>query len=237
MKNIKLNMKKLAAMSGLSIVLLTTSACSEKAKCDVEGKHLHKYQDDYGYVVYIDSEDIQYREYTRTDEYIVPTFMQERNLGIQKTSRLLRVKDNADIINNKLESYNEYDHIEYEYTFNTYLTPKFKDNIYYRIPIDNKAWTIDPNHDNLTGKTRLCHYTLKTLDIYKQSDVVKGPVLDKIDENVGDLIYFMKSDMIGAVDKDNNWIDAETDLSKLKDLKEKYPESFIEPSQSIKLGK
>ncbi len=172
MKNLKLNLKKLIALGGVALVLVSTSACGKKADCDVKGYHAHKYVNDKEYVRYIDKEYLSYEGYDRLDEYIelaqsdgeLYKFLDKRNL--------LRIDDNIDTIRDAQERNQDY--MEYRYAY-TYLMPipilhkagKGHYVTYVFVPQTHYSWTTDPNHSRLTGETRLCHYVYTSYKIEK----------------------------------------------------------------------
>ena len=163
MRNLKLNLKKLLALGGVALVLMTTTACSKKADCNVEGYHAHRYVNDKEYVRYIDTEYMDYEGYARQEDYIELDDSQKDLYKFLDKRNLLRIDDNIDTIRASQES-NE-DYIEYRYAY-TYLMPipivhstgKSTFITYIIVPQTHYSWTRDENHSRLTGETRLCHY-------------------------------------------------------------------------------
>ena len=68
MRNLKLNLKKLIALGGTVLVLVTTTACGKKADCNIDTYHAHQYVNEEGYIRYIDKEYLNYEGYARKEE-------------------------------------------------------------------------------------------------------------------------------------------------------------------------
>lgn len=163
MKNLKLNLKKLFMMGGLSLVLVSTSACGKKADCNIDTYHAHKYVNDKDYVRYIDKEYLNYEGYERQEDYINLDKDDKDLYKFYDKRNILKIEDNEDIIRNIQEENQDY--IEYRYAY-TYLMPvpivhstgKTTYVTYMFVPTTHYSWTRDENHSRLTGETRLCHY-------------------------------------------------------------------------------
>jgi len=184
MKNLKLNLKKLIALGGAALVLVTTSGCGKKADCDIQGYHAHKYVNDKEYVRYIDKEYLSYEGYDRQDDYIELSQSDGELYKFLDKRNLLRIDDNIDTIRDaQLENQ---DYMEYRYAY-TYLMPipifhstgKTHYVTYMFVPHTHYSWTTDPNHSRLTGETRVCHYVYTSYKIEKDEHgkyvLIPGP--------------------------------------------------------------
>jgi hypothetical protein len=188
MKNLKLNLKKLFMMGGLSLVLVSTSACGKKADCNIDTYHAHKYVNDKDYVRYIDKEYLNYEGYERQEDYINLDKDDKDLYKFYDKRNILKIEDNEDIIRSIQEENQDY--IEYRYAY-TYLMPipivhstgKTTYVTYMFVPTTHYSWTRDENHSRLTGETRLCHYeyTSYKIEIDENGKYVLIPGSEKQD--------------------------------------------------------
>ena len=189
MRNLKLNLKKLALMAGLSLVLVTTTSCGKKAECNVEGYHAHRYVSEQQYVRYIDQEYLSYEGYERQEDYIELNDSDKKLYKFLDKRNLLRIDDNIETIQRTQEENKDF--IEYRYAY-TYLMPipivhhtgKTTFVTFMFIPTTHYSWTRDPNHSRLTGETRLCHYEYTSykieIDEHGNYVLIPGPETEDI---------------------------------------------------------
>ena len=184
MKNLKLNIKKFLALSGISLVLVSTAGCGKKADCDIKDYHAHKYVNNDGYCRYIDSEYLTYDGYERQDDYEYLNPIEKDYNKFLKSKRILRIEENIDAIQRAQEKNKDF--LEYRYAY-TYLMPvpivhstgKTSFITYMYVPTTHYRWTSDPNHSRLTGETRVCHYVYASYKIEKNEKgkfvLIQGP--------------------------------------------------------------
>lgn len=172
MRNVKFNWKKLVALCGVTLVLMTTAGCSKKAECNVPTFHAHRYVNDEGYVRYINKEYLDYEGYQREEDYLTLTEDDKEMLKFFDKKNILRIDDNIEPIK-KAEEENV-DFLEYRYAY-TYLMPipiihsngKTTTVTFMYVPQTHYSWTTNENHSRLTGETRLCHYVYTSYKIEK----------------------------------------------------------------------
>ncbi len=166
--NIKLNLKKLVSLRGVALVLVASgivtslTGCGKKAECNISGNHAHLYQNEQGYIRYIDKEYLSYEGYQRQEDYVSIEGEEDYYKFLNKKD-LLRIDDNLDLI--LAEQERNQDYMEYRYSY-IYLQPiphtrkigKVTSTYFTYIPVTRHSWTKDANHSRLTGETRVCHY-------------------------------------------------------------------------------
>ena len=187
MRNLKINWKKMLAMAGISIVLLTTAGCSKKADCNVPTYHAHRYVNQETQMTrFVDKEYLSYEGYERQEDYVTITENERRLYQFFDKKNLLRIDDNIEAIINAQA--NNQDFIEYRYAY-TYLMPipivhsngKTTTVTFMYVPQTHYSWTTNPNHSRLTGETRLCHYeyTSYRIDIDEKGNYILVPGNEK----------------------------------------------------------
>ena len=203
MKNLKLNLKKLVSLKGVSFILvgsmaLSMSGCSKKAECDISTYHAHRYMNEAGYVRYIDKEYLKYEGYERQEDSIDLTTTDKEFYHFMDKKNLMRISDNVDVILANEE--NNTDYIEYRYAYTTLMpivhTMKSgKSTITYvtYIPITHYSWTRDQNHSRLTGEQRLCHYVYTAYKVEKDEKgryvLIPSTEVDRIEDVMDEYPY------------------------------------------------
>lgn len=198
--NMKLNLKKMLKMRGLSLALVTTAivtsltGCSEKADCEISGEHLHKYISDESYIRYIDKEYLNYEGYKRTDDYIDVTDEELALSQFEDKNNLLKIEDNLDLILKQQEK--NVDYLEYEYSYEArqpishFSRVGRITTVYYTYRnVTRYNWTKDPNHEDLTGETRFIHYVYTAYKIQKND---KGKYVLVESDEVDDITTIME---------------------------------------------
>lgn len=174
MKNLKLY-DAFVAFIGIPAVLTTITIKGNGVKCDIESCHAHKYIKDGKIVRYLDKEVKSYKGFERQDDYIELTDEENDLINYAATHDLIRIDDNINYIKEVEERNKEY--IEYEYSYDgTKLRPLFllssdKPKVYLTAKNKEKfGWTTDSNHENLTGKERICNFVYEGWTISKDHD-------------------------------------------------------------------
>lgn len=204
--NIKLNLKKFISLRGVALALvLTTSAttltgCGKKADCSITNSHAHLYQNEQGYIRYIDKEYLNYEGYARSDEYISIEGEEDFYKFLDKKN-LMRIDDNLDLILSVQES--NVDYMEYRYRY-TYMQPiphtmrvgKTTTTYFTYIPSTRYSWTTNPERSSLTGDERLCHYVYTAYKIEKDEKgkyvLIPSEVVDDITTVMDEYPYITK---------------------------------------------
>lgn len=199
MKNFNLNLKKMVKLRGVPLALAATvlatslTGCGKKAECDVEGDHAHLYTNEEGYEAYYNKEYLTYDGYERQEEYIPLT---EEEVSLYKfldKKDLISLDDNLDTILAQQEQNQDY--VEYRYSYRKTIRRKVGKVWTHRV-VTRYSWTSDPNHENLTGETRLCHYLYQACNVYKDEYgkyvVIPSEEVDDISELVGNYTYVKK---------------------------------------------
>ena len=169
MKNMKLNLEKMIKLRGLPIVLAATvmaiglTGCGKKAECNIEGSHAHLYTNEQNFIRYIDKEYLSYEGYERQDDYIALSKEEAELRKFEDKKDLLRIDENIDVIK-ALQEQNK-DYIEYRYSYRKTIRRKVG-KVWTHRRVTRYSWTSDPNHSNLTGETRLCHYVYQACNVY-----------------------------------------------------------------------
>ena len=167
--------KRILATGLIIVNLITFAGCAKTMPCDIEGDHAHLYIDpDTKIERYIESEKSYVDGMDRTDEYIVINQEQSDLLKFMNKKDLFRIDENKEALQN-IESQNQ-DYLEYRYKY-IYMQPvpivhsngKFTFVTYNYIPITKYSWTTDQSR-NLTGETRVCHYTYYGYKVYQDEN-------------------------------------------------------------------
>ncbi len=172
MKNLKVNLKKMLALGGTALILMTMTGCSKKVDCPIPVYHAHKYVNSDGYTRYFDSENLNYKGYDRQDDYIELTKDDKDLVNFMNKNNLLRMDDNVDQIREAQKKNQPF--IEYRYAY-TYLIPmpivhsngKTTTVTFMFVPTTHYSWTSNPEHSRLTGETRECYYDYTSYKIQK----------------------------------------------------------------------
>lgn len=198
----KIVLQKIIA-SGLIITnLLSFSGCSKTIPCDLQGEHAHYYISDENFGRYIVSEKSSTSGLNRTENYTFIDSEEEKLLNFINKNDLFEINANKDTITNITST--QSDHKEYRYKFvystlvpvlhfngkNTYYT-------YISTPTTGYSWTSDPNHSNLTGEERVCHYLYYGYKIIKNEqgeyDLIKSNPVDNINDLPENYKYIQKT--------------------------------------------
>ena len=191
----------------LSLDVLLLSGCSSKTECNIDGKHMHEYTNEYGIERYINSEKDYVGgylglRYDKTDNYIE---LDEEN---EKLYKYISDNDLVDILSNydELISFQSslYDYLEFQYSYQqTHIMPSGKSFIMYSTT--EYRWTSDPNHSNLTGKTRIQTHVFYGYNVIKNDKgrykiQKSGPVND-INTLIQMGYKYIKSDLVEEMTK------------------------------------
>ena len=141
----------------LSLDVLLLAGCASKVDCDIEGKHMHKYTNEYG-IERVSSGESDYIggynsiRYDRTNDYIEINSENEELYKFISNHNLVSIEDNYDEIlafQNGL-----YDYLEFQYEYEeSHIMPMGKGfMVYYSTEHD---WTTNREHSDLTGETRI----------------------------------------------------------------------------------
>ena len=202
---ISVNYEKLRSLKGALLALvmvspLALSGCVKKADCDVSGSHAHMYKNELGYVRYIEKEALKYEGYERLDDYISIDGEEELYKYLTKKD-LMRIDDNLDLIVNTQDSQTDYTEYRYKYTYlmpipHTMKVGKITTTYYSYVPMTRHSWTSDPNHSNLTGETRLCHYVYTAYKVGKNEKgkyvMISSPYVDDLTTVMNEYPYIEK---------------------------------------------
>ncbi len=175
MRNLRVNLKKLFAIGGAAVVLMTMTGCAKKAECHIPTYHAHKYVNSDGYTRYFDSEYVNYKGYDRLEDYIELTKEDKDLVKYMENNNLLRIDNNEEQIRNAQEKNQPYTEYRYAYTYLVPI-PHFihtgkSTSIYFTfIPATHYSWTADANHSRLTGETRECYYDYTSYKIQKNEN-------------------------------------------------------------------
>ncbi len=175
MRNLNVNFKKLFAIGGAALVLMTMTGCTKKAECHVPVYHAHKYVNTDGYTRYFDSEYVSHKGYDRLEDYMELTKEDKDLVNYMEKNDLMRIDNNEEQIRNAMEKNQPY--TEYRYAY-TYLVPiphfihtgKSTSVFFTFIPATHYSWTANPEHSRLTGETRECYYDYTSYKIQKDEN-------------------------------------------------------------------
>lgn len=187
MNKLKINFKNMIGLKvaagavALSTMIGALSGCAKKVDCSIEGDHAHLYVNDDGIVRYIDEEYEEYEGFLRQEEYI-PIKEEEKELyKFYDKKDLVNFADNYEQLL-KIQEQNK-DYMEYQYVYYTHTYVKAGK---VRVPIRHKhtGWTTNPNHSEMTGVTRVCHYMYQACNVYIDENgdyvVVPSELVDDI---------------------------------------------------------
>ena len=217
MKNLKYNIKNILGVIGTSIILLTTTGCSKKAECDINGYHAHKYVNNNNMTRYIAQEYVDYEGYTREEEYITLLEKERKLYDYLDNRNLLRIDDNEEVIREKMKENKDF--YEYRYAY-TYLMPlphysrvgKVTHVRFTYVPRTHYSWTTDANHSRLTGEKRLCTYEYTSykieIDEYGKYVLIPNPNKKDILSNKDEYPY-IKEDYYKVITSDGKDLDYE----------------------------
>ncbi len=174
--NIKFNFNKLNCLRGVALALALSTpfaltGCGKKADCNVSGSHAHLYQNESGYIRYIDKEYLTYEGYSRSDEYVSIEGEEDLYKFLDKKD-LMRIDDNLELIQQVQEEQTDYTEYRYRYTYmqpipHTRRIGKVTTTYFTYIPHTRYSWTSNPNRSRLTGETRVCHHVYVAYKIEK----------------------------------------------------------------------
>ena len=214
----------------MTILLSGALGCAGSAECNIKEEHAHKYQNGNGYVTYYNSEKLSKNGFNRDSDYILINENEKQELDFLSKNNLIKICDNVEQIENLKEEYSNYDHIEYYYSYTSFI-PVYNGKFVTIIPIVHSGWTLDKDKMGVTTETRTCHYTFRSYS-YNYGNL-NSKTSDDIIETMNEY-PFVNPCMVIAVDENGNELyDAVTDLEYLKELKEKYPEEFISNKKLI----
>ena len=224
MRNLKINIKKMLALGGVVLTLVTTTACSKKADCSIPTFHAHKYVSQEGFVRYLPEEWEEYEGYQRQEEHKELRESQRDLYRYFDQKDLLRIDDNIEQIKAAEERNQPF--IEYRYSY-IYLSPvpiiiptgKTTIVTFTFIPVRHYSWTNDPNHANLTGEKRYCtySYTSYKIEIDEHGNRVLIPCLEHANIiDYKDEYPYIKKDFYKVIDATKGH-EAELDYENLTD--------------------
>lgn len=250
MKNLQVNNEKFNSLKGLALALalvtpMMLTGCSKKADCAVTVPHAHLYTNEAGYDRYVPKENLRFEGYDRQEEYISIEGQEDLYKFLTKKD-LLRIDDNLDIVKSTQDQQEDY--IEYRYKYR-YMQPiphtmkvgKTTTTYFTYIPQTRYSWTSDPNHSNLTGETRLCHYVYVGYKVEKNEKgkyvLVESPAVDDLTTIMDEYPYFKKkfyyvvtSDGKEADYEDGRQEDmSEEEKQRVDEYEEENPEVTVEP--------
>lgn len=201
--------RKIYALTLASIMgVASFSGCSKVVDCDIKEKHAHKYLNDSGVVMFVNSEEEIYKSHVRNNDYILIDKEEQKLREFEVSNCLYRIEENMDYINSIQNS--KMDYIEYEYTYPyEYSITSFIYSGDVMVPIINyytevrKDWTTDPNHSDLTGKQKRVHHVYTGYKIERDEDgkltVFPSEPVDNI-ENLPKEYKYIKLDFCNAID-------------------------------------
>lgn len=249
MRNFDINFKKMIRLRGVPLALVATvlatslTGCGKKAECNVEGSHAHLYTNEAGYEAYYNKEYLTYDGYERHDEYIPLT---EEEVALYKfldKKDLISLEDNLDVILTQQEQ--NHDYIEYRYKYKRRVPMRVGKVTTFRT-VTRYSWTSDPNHANLTGETRLCHYVYQACNVYIDEHgkyvVIPSEEVDDIRDLVGEYTYVRKV-YYKVINLENNLeLDYEDgqdpdEVSKENATTQSYTTDSVEYAEGPKLAK
>ena len=181
-----------------------------RAVCNIEEPHAHKYINDKGFTRYISGEKKRTWGYERCEDYIYLPEKDQELLEFLNRKGLLRIVDNETKIKrdqSRLMGYYEYQY-EYEEMHQTPIysgSGKDQTVTYITTWTTEYDWTRDITHDDLTGYRRWCYYLYTS---YKVSKNEKGKyVLEKNSESkdiisTKDEYPYIKEDYYGEYAKE-----------------------------------
>ncbi len=220
MNNFKLNLNKMISLRGVALALVTTAmvgclaGCGDKAECSIEGNHAHLYTDKNGYVRYIDKEDLEYEGFSRSDEYVAFADEEKDFYKFLDKRNLIKIEDNIDVIKAQQEQNKDYLEYRYSYIFLQPIPP-----YYTYISVTHHSWTSDPNHSDLTGEQRLCHYVYTAYKIEKDEHgkyvLIPSDSVDDITTVMDEYPYIICDNFSKVVDIDGAEVDYEDGPSEL----------------------
>lgn len=215
MKNMKLNLKKMISLRGVSLILAGSvlasalSGCStNKIECEESKRHVHMYVNDDGLVKYLESESVIVDGYNKSYNYREISDDESSLYEFMKKKGLLRIDENIDLILEQQELNQPF--TIYEYKFTTFSRAGSSTRY---------IWTNDPEHENLTGKEKEAHYIYQAYNIVKDENgkymLVPSPLVEDISEVMGEYPY-IKENYYAVVDKYNVDVDYQDDLKDKK---------------------
>lgn len=241
--NIKLNLKKCISLKGVALVLVLTTAsttltgCGKKADCNISSSHAHLYQNEQGYIRYIDKEYLSYEGYDRKDEYISIEDEEDLYKFLDKKD-LMKISDNLSIISSIQEQNVDYIEYRYRYTFmqpipHTRKIGKTTTTYFTYIPMTRYSWTSNPNHSRLTGEERICHHVYVAYKVEKNEKgkyvLIPSDPVDDITTVMDEYPYISKK-FIKIVNLDGQEVDYED--GKEEDLTEEEKNRIEEYEES-----
>lgn len=170
MRNLKVNFDKMFGLRGVSLVLVGgllvggLTGCSKKIDCNINGDHAHLYTNEEGMERYVAKEYEGYEGFTRQDEYVPLTEDEVALYKFLDKKDLVSLNDNLEFLLAQQEQ--NHDYIEYRYSYRKKVT-RMVGKVPMKKIVTRYSWTADPNHPDLTGETRVCHYVYQGFNVYK----------------------------------------------------------------------
>lgn len=196
MRNFHLNIDKMFRLRGVSLVLVATvlatglAGCGKKADCNVEGSHAHLYTNEDGMERYVAKEYESYEGFERHDESIPLTEEEATLYKFLDKKDLVSLDDNLEFLLAQQEQNKDY--VEYRYSYRKRVT-RLVGKTPMRMTVTRYSWTSNPNHPDLTGETRNCHYVYQGFNVYKDDRgkyvVIPSEEVDDINKLVGEYAY------------------------------------------------
>lgn len=164
MKNLKINteiIKTLVGSLAFTVILSLGIRMIDKKispPCNESSLHAHVYETANGMKKYIVCEEKYYKFMKKNASDIkLLTAKEKAKLDFIDSNALFLIDENIDVINKMID--NKKDFSEYEYTIEDRQKSLFK-----------TSWTLDANHDNLTGKVRDYTYVYKAYKLVEDND-------------------------------------------------------------------
>lgn len=203
---IKINKNKIYSLRNIALVLVVTvpmtlTGCSKKVDCNIQSKHAHLYQNNTGFVRYINKEYSSYEGYTRQEEYI-NIEGQEDLYKFLDNKNLIPIKDNIDLILKTQELNNDYKEYRYRYIYmqpipHTVRSGKTTRIYYTYMPQARYSWTTNLNRSGLTGEERICHYVYIAYKVEKNEKgkyvLIPSEQVEDLSEIAGEYPYIKRT--------------------------------------------
>jgi hypothetical protein len=143
--------------------LISFSGCSKKVDCNIENEHAHYYVSEENMGRYIQSERVTVSGLNRLDNYILINEKEEDLIKFINRKDLFRIDQNQHVIDKEIENHQDFTEYRYSFRYTKTVTRTYRSGgkTRYRTDVVTRtgySWTRNPNHENLTGEERQCHY-------------------------------------------------------------------------------
>ena len=157
---------KIKNLSVMTILPLLLTGCG-KSNCDLVEDHLHKYRKDACLVRYEDNESLTDKDgFSWSDEVLYVNDAENKYFYSHLYDEgLISIDDNIDYLYSfgisNIDSFTEY-------RYKVYKQSGFydSDGNYHDVSYYCHGWTTNPNHSNLTGEERKCHFEYTAYNLY-----------------------------------------------------------------------